>query len=172
MTIHIFADSIDRFLGLHGMLDWQTVNASLLDNIACVPQPRDAVIVRADLTLTRNILALKILVPKMANAARRVFVVDATNRLAVVQALALSATHVVDTPVKRFELLDASGPARNPGTAAGIRRSAQQASAGGARSLASMFSDARGGRHVDLAGAKQAAARIAVSIAEDVLPIG
>jgi len=54
MTIHIFADSIDRFLGLHGMLDWQTVNASLLDNIACVPQPRDAVIVRADLTLARK----------------------------------------------------------------------------------------------------------------------
>jgi hypothetical protein len=133
MTIHIFADSIDRFLGLHGMLDWQTVNASLLDNIACVPQPRDAVIVRADLTLARNILALKILVPKMANAARRVFVVDARNRLAVVQAFALSATHVVETPVKRFELLDALGLLETPGPRPASVGSAQEASAGGAR---------------------------------------
>jgi putative nucleotidyltransferase with HDIG domain len=165
MTIHIFADSIDRFLGLHGMLDWQTVNASLLDNIAHIPQPRDAVIVRADLTVARNILALKILVPKMANAERRVFVVDVKNRLAVVQALALSATHVVETPVNRLELLDALGLLETPRPAS--VGCAQEASAGGARSLASMFSDARGGRHVDLLDAKQAAARIADSIAED-----
>jgi HD-GYP domain-containing protein (c-di-GMP phosphodiesterase class II) len=165
MTIHIFADSIDRFLGLHGMLDWQTVNASLLDNIAHIPQPRDAVIVRADLTLARNISALKILVPKMANAERRVFVVDVKNRLAVVQALALSATHVVETPVNRLELLDALGLLETPRPAS--VGCAQEASAGGARSLASMFSDARGGRHVDLLDAKQAAARIADSIAED-----
>jgi putative nucleotidyltransferase with HDIG domain len=45
--------------------------------------------------------------------------------------------------------------------------SGQEVAAGGARSLASMFSDARGGRQVDLADAKQAAARIADSIAED-----
>jgi putative nucleotidyltransferase with HDIG domain len=165
MTIHIFADSIDRFLSLHGMLDWQTVNASLLDNIACVPQPRDAVIVRADLTLARNILALKMLVPKIANAARRVFVVDTKNRLSVVQALALSATHVVEAPVDRFELLDALGllETKRPVPVG----SGQEVAAGGARSLASMFSDARGGRQVDLADAKQSAARIADSIAED-----
>jgi putative nucleotidyltransferase with HDIG domain len=73
----------------------------------------------------------------------------------------------VDTPVKRFELLDALGLLETPGPRPASVGSAQQASAGGARSLASMFSDARGGRHVDLAGAKQAAARIADSIAED-----
>ena len=167
MTVHIFADSIDRFLGLHGMLDWQTVNASLLDNVAHVPQSRDSVIVRADLTLARNILALKILVPKMANAARRVFVVDAKNRLAVVQALALTATHVVETPVNRFKLLDALGLLETPGPRPASVGSAQEVSAGGARSLASMFCDARGGRHVDIADAKHAAARIADSIAED-----
>ena len=111
----------------------------------------DAVIVRADLTLARNILALKILVPKMANAARRVFVVDPKNRLAVVQALALTATHVVETPVNRFKLLDALGLLETPGPRPASVGSAQEVSAGGARSLASMFCDARGGRHVDLA---------------------
>jgi putative nucleotidyltransferase with HDIG domain len=167
MTVHIFADSIDKFLGLHGMLDWQTVSASLLDNIACVPQPDDAVIVRADLTLARNILALKLLVPKMANAQRRVFVVDAKNRLAVVQALALSATHVLGSPIDRRELLDVLGLLKTPKPPRALVGDAQEVSAGGARSLASMFADARSGRHVDVADAKQAAARIANSIAED-----
>jgi putative nucleotidyltransferase with HDIG domain len=167
MTVHILADSIDKFLGLHGMLDWRTVSASLLDNIAHVPQPGDTVVVRADLTLARNIVALKILVPKMANARRRVFVVDAKNRLAVVQALALSATHVLESPVNNHALLDALGLLETPRPLPAAVRSAQEVSAGGARSLASMFADARGGRRVDVADAKQAAARIAGSIAED-----
>jgi len=167
MTVHIFADSIDRFLGLHGMLDWRTVNASLLDNIACLPQPGDTVVVRADLTLARNIVALKILVPKMANARRRVFVVDAKNRLAVVQALALSATHVLESPIDRRELLDVLGLLKTPKPPLASVGDAQEVSAGGARSLASMFADARDGRYVDVADAKQAAARIADSIAQD-----
>jgi len=167
MTIHIFADSIDRFLGLHGMLDWQTVNASLLDDIARVPQPSDAVIVRADLTLARNILALKTLAPKIANAQRRVFVLDSKNRLAVVQALALSATHVLENPVKRHELLDALGLLETTRPPAASVGDAQEVAAGGARSLVSMFADARSGKHVGIADAKRAAARIAESIAED-----
>jgi HD-GYP domain-containing protein (c-di-GMP phosphodiesterase class II) len=166
MTVHIFADSIDKFLGLHGMLDWRTVSASLLDNIACVPQRNDAVIVRADLTQARNILALKLLVPKMANVQRRVFVVDAKNRLAVVQALALSATHVLGSPIDRRELLDVLGLLKTPKPLESVG-DAQEVSAGGARSLVSMFADARSGRHVDVADAKQAAARIADSIAEN-----
>jgi putative nucleotidyltransferase with HDIG domain len=167
MTIHIFADSIDRCLGLHGMLDWQTVSASLLHDIPRIPQPSDAVIVRADLTLARNILALKILVPKIANAQRRVFVLDCKNRLAVVQALALSATHVLENPVKRRELLDALGLLETPNPPPASVGDAQEVSAGGARSLASMFAEARSGRLVDVADAKLAAARIADNVAED-----
>jgi len=167
MTIHIFADSNEKFLGLRGLLDGQTVSASLLDNIPRQPQPGDAVIVRADLTLARNIPALKQLVPKIANLERRVFVVVSRNRLAVVQALALSATHVLENPVDKHGLLVALGLLETSKLPPSSFGSAQEVSAGGARSLASMFADARRGAQVDVADAKQAAARIADSIAED-----
>jgi putative nucleotidyltransferase with HDIG domain len=167
MTIHIFADSIDKFLGLHGMLDWQTVSASLLDKVLRVPQPSDAVIVRADLTLARNIPALKLLVPKIAKAQRRVFVVDAKNRLAVVQALALSATHVLENPVDKHQLLHALGLLETPNPPPVSVGGTQEVSAGGVRSLTSMFAEARSGGQIDVADARQASARIADSIAED-----
>jgi HD-GYP domain-containing protein (c-di-GMP phosphodiesterase class II) len=167
MTIHIFADSSEKFLGLHGLLNWRTVSASLLDNISRLPKPGDAVIVRADLTLARNILTLKLLVPKIASVEPRVFVVEAKNRLAVVQALALSATHVLENPVDKRELLDVLGLLETSKPQLSSIGGAQEVSAGGARSLASMFADARNGTHVDVADAKQAAARIADSIAED-----
>jgi putative nucleotidyltransferase with HDIG domain len=138
-----------------------------LDNVACLPQPNDAVIVRADLTLARNILALKLLVPKIADAQRRVFVVDAKNRLAVVQALALSATHVLESPVDRHGLLDALGLLKIPNPPPSSVGGAREVSAGGVRALTSMFADARSGRNIDVADAKQASARIADHIAED-----
>jgi putative nucleotidyltransferase with HDIG domain len=164
MTVHIFADSVEKFLGLHVLLD-SKVSASLSSNDARAPQPCDAVIVRADLTLPGNILALKVLLPKLASVQRRLFVVEPKNRLAVVQAFALSATHVLETPVNRRELFAALGveAARQPGSTG----CAQEAAAGGARSLGSMFSDARRGHHIDIGDARQAAGKIADSIAED-----
>jgi putative nucleotidyltransferase with HDIG domain len=166
MTIHIFADSAEKFLDLHALLDSQKVSASLSGNVASAPQSCDAVIVRADLALARNILALKVLLPKLANVQRRLFVVEPKNRLAVVQAFALSATHVLENPVDRRELFAALGiepENRQPGSTG----CTLEVSAGGARSLASMFSDARCGKHIDIGDARQAAGRIADSIAED-----
>jgi putative nucleotidyltransferase with HDIG domain len=166
VTIHIFADSPEKILGLRALLGSQEVSASLSGDVASAPQPCDTVIVRADLALARNILALKVLLPKLANVQRRLFVVEPKNRLAVVQAFALSATHVLENPVNRRELFAALGleaAARQPGSTG----CAQEAAAGGARSLGSMFSDARRGQHIDIGDARQAAGRIADSVAED-----
>jgi len=166
MTVHIFADSVEKFLGLCKLLGSQQAVASLSSSHGSAPQPCDAVIVGADLALASNILALKVLLPKLANARRRLFVVEAKNRLAAVQAFALSATHVLENPVDRRELFAALGiepENRQPGSTGG----AQDAAAGGARSLGSMFSDARRGQQIDIGDARQAAGRIADSIAED-----
>src|ERR1700760_3664151 len=109
MTIHIFADSSAQFLVLRGLLAPHQATASLLHSAVSIPASVDAVIVRADLSLAGNIAALKRLMPRMAKMAQRIFVVGAKNRLAAVQAQALSATHVMENPIDRRALLGALG---------------------------------------------------------------
>src|ERR1700761_5597698 len=109
MTIHIFADSSAQFLVLRGLLAPHQATASLLSTAVTIPASVDAVIVRADLSLAGNIAALKKLMPRMAKMAQRIFVVGAKNRLAAVQAMALSATHVMENPIDRHTLLHALG---------------------------------------------------------------
>src|ERR1700755_474447 len=109
MTIHIFADSSAQFLVLRGLLAPHQATASLLNTAVTIPASVDAVIVRADLSLAGNIAALKKLMPRMAKMAQRIFVVGARNRLAAVQAQALSATHVMENPIDRRALLAALG---------------------------------------------------------------
>ena len=167
MKIHILADNPAKFLVLRGSLEPHQASASLLGKATGLPAGCDAVIVRVDLTLAGNIAALKQLMPKLAGLTHRVFVVGAKNRLAVVQALALSATHVLEHPVDRRELLTALGLLETATAPSGGGGSAQEVCAGGAQSLATMFADVQSGRLIDLGGARNAALRIADSIAED-----
>lgn len=169
MTIHIIADSPERISGLRRLLGSQDVTSSLLNDANGAPKSSEAVVVRADFTVARNLVTLKALVPKLAKVERRVFLVDSRNRLFVSQAYALSATHVLDNFVSADRLLVALIPAETaeqcrPVVVAGDP--AQEASAGGAKSLAAMFSDMRSGRPIDVADAKAAAAAIADAIAE------
>lgn len=168
MTIHIIADSTETISGLRRLLGSRDVSSSLLDDVCCAPKSSDAVIVRADFTVARNLVTLKNLVPKLAKVDRRIFVVDGKNRLFVSQAYALSATHVLKTPLNAYRLLAALRPAETPcqNQPGAATDPAQEASAGGARSLASMFSDMRSGRPIDVADAKVAAAAIADAVAE------
>jgi len=169
MTIHIFADSSAQFLVLRGLLAPHQATASLLNPTASLPASVDAVIVRADLSLAGNIAALKKLMPRMATMAHRIFVVGAKNRLAAVQALALSATHVMENPIDRRALLTALGllETLNASPLAIGAGSAEEISAAGLQSLATMFAGVQSGQPIDLGNAKHAAARIAESIAED-----
>jgi putative nucleotidyltransferase with HDIG domain len=173
MTIHIIADSKDKILHLRGLLGSQDITSALLDAADGAPKSSDAVIVRADFKVARNLVTLKNLVPKLSKVDRRIFVVDGKNRLFVSQAYALSATHVLDNSVSSNRLLaalrhdDASGQVQAPSIVpANAGDPSQQASAGGARSLDAMFAAMRSGRQVDVADAKAAAAAIADAIAE------
>jgi len=168
MTIHIIADSKEKISYLRGLLGPQDVTSSLLNDAAGAPKSTDAVIVRADFTVARNLVTLKALLPKLAKVDRRIFLVDGKNRLFVSQAYALSATHVLDNYVNGSKLLAALRQADTPAQSQPVAATdpAQEASAGGARSLGSMFSDLRSGRPIDVADAKAAAAAIADAIAE------
>src|ERR1700749_76687 len=140
MTIHIFADSSAQFLVLRGLLAPHQATASLLHSAVSIPASVDAVIVRADLSLAGNIAALKRLMPRMARMNQRRFVVGARNRLAAVQAQALTATHVMENPVERRALLGALGLLRSieePQLSIGAG-SPEEVSAAGMQSLAAM----------------------------------
>jgi putative nucleotidyltransferase with HDIG domain len=168
MTIHIIADSKEKISHLRGLLGSQDVTSSLLNDASGAPKSTDAVIVRADFAVARNLVTLKALVPKLAKVDRRIFLVDGKNRLFVSQAYALSATHVLDNYASGNQLLATLRQTDTPAQSQPVAATdpAQEASAGGARSLGSMFSDLRSGRPIDVADAKAAAAAIADAIAE------
>lgn len=166
MPIHIIADSADKISGLRKLLGSEDVTSSLLQDAAGAPRSSEAIIVHVDFSIARNIVTLKALVPKLAAVERRIFVVAAKNRLFVLQAYALTATHVLECPVAGHRLLAALCHAETPSRTTAASSLAEEASAGGARSLGTMFSDVRRGRPVDVTDAKQAAHAIADAIAE------
>jgi putative nucleotidyltransferase with HDIG domain len=168
MTIHIIADSKEKISHLRGLLGSQDVTSSLLNDASGAPKSTDAVIVRADFKVARNLVTLKALLPKLMKVDRRIFLVDGKNRLFVSQAYALSATHVLDNYASGNQLLATLRQTDTPAQSQPVAATdpAQEASAGGARSLGSMFSDLRSGRPIDVADAKAAAAAIADAIAE------
>jgi putative nucleotidyltransferase with HDIG domain len=168
MTIHIIADSQEKISHLRGLLGPQDVTSSLLNDAAGAPKSTDAVIVRADFAVARNLVTLKALLPKLMKVDRRIFLVDGKNRLFVSQAYALSATHVLDNRASGNQLLATLRQTDTPAQSQPVAATdpAQEASAGGARSLGSMFSDLRSGRPIDVADARAAAAAIADAIAE------
>jgi putative nucleotidyltransferase with HDIG domain len=168
MTIHIIADSKEKILHLRGLLGPQDVTSSLLNDADGAPKSTDAVIVRADFAVARNLVTLKALLPKLMKVDRRIFLVDGKNRLFVSQAYALSATHVLDNRASGNQLLATLRQTDTPAQSQPVAATdpAQEASAGGARSLGSMFSDLRSGRPIDVADARAAAAAITDAIAE------
>jgi putative nucleotidyltransferase with HDIG domain len=168
MTIHIIADSKEKILHLRGLLGPQDVTSSLLNDADGAPKSTDAVIVRADFAVARNLVTLKALLPKLMKVDRRIFLVDGKNRLFVSQAYALSATHVLDNRASGNQLLATLRQTDTPAQSQPVVAAdpAQEASAGGARSLGSMFSDLRSGRPIDVADARAAAAAITDAIAE------
>ena len=141
-----------------------TVTSDILGKTESQRKDVDAVIVAADITLVDNIAALKSISKKLTRARQRIFVIDGKGRLAVVQAYALGATHVLGNPVNQAQLLAklAEGDAISLSPDE-IVRVAQEAASAGAVSIASMFSAVMDGAAVDVAGAKHAGSKIAES---------
>jgi putative nucleotidyltransferase with HDIG domain len=168
MLIHAIADTRTKLSALSGMLERKcTVTSDILGKTESQRKDVDAVIVAADITLVDNIAALKSISKKLTRARQRIFVIDGKGRLAVVQAYALGATHVLSNPVNQAQLLAklAEGAASMSSDEAGTG-SAEAASAG-AVSIASMFSAVMNGTAIDVADAKHAGGKIAEAIAEN-----
>ena len=106
MSVHIIADTRTKASVLRGMLEQRYVITSELLDGANIPRGELAsIVVAADLTSVENIAALKAISSKLARVGKRVFVIDGTGRLSVVQAYALGATHVLSNPVRQQQLL-------------------------------------------------------------------
>jgi putative nucleotidyltransferase with HDIG domain len=172
MFVHIVADRQDRISGLRALLGLRyCVTSALLDGENDVAKECDAAIIAADLRIADNIVALKELSAQFKGAPRRIFVIDQKARLFAAQACALGATHVLFNPVNQQSLLTALGISSNPNEFVGdADHGAHKAASGGAASLASMFSAVTNGQQIDVADAKQAASRVADTVAEDGWP--
>jgi putative nucleotidyltransferase with HDIG domain len=145
------------------MLDGQcTLTSDILGKTDSRRKDVDTVIVAADITLVENITALKSISKKLTGASRRIFIIEGRGRLAVVQAYALGATHVLSNPVKRAQLLeklvDASLSSGEPGAG-----TTQEAASAGAATIASMFSAVMSGSAIDVAAANHAGGKNGLS---------
>jgi putative nucleotidyltransferase with HDIG domain len=169
MLIHIVGDSAARLSAARSLIEQQfTLTSELLDHADVGDGDIAAVIVTADLRLVDNISSLKRISGKLNRIRKRVFLIDQRNRLSVVQAYALGATHVLINPVTKAQLLAKLIDRRPPDIATGEDISGgTDAARAGAASLASMFSAVSAGNPVNVQDAKDAAGRIADSIAED-----
>ena len=145
-----------------------TVTSESLDKADIHDRDIAAVVVTADLRLVDSISSLKRISEKLNRIRKRVFVIDQRNRLSVVQAYALGATDVLINPITKAQLLAKLIDHKPRDIAACERMSGgAEAARAGAASLASMFSAVSAGNPVDVRGAKDAASKIADSIAED-----
>src|SRR5690349_9128257 len=96
MSVHVVADVHSKLAVLRTMLEQRYVITSELLKTASIPRGKlDSIVVAADLTIVENIAALKAISPRLARIPKRVFLIDGTGRLSVVQAYALGATHVL-----------------------------------------------------------------------------
>lgn len=169
MRVHIVGDSAPRLSAARAMIEQQfTVTSESLDKADIHDRDIAAVVVTADLRLVDSISSLKRISEKLNRIRKRVFVIDQRNRLSVVQAYALGATDVLINPITKAQLLAKLIDHKPRDIAACERMSGgAEAARAGAASLASMFSAVSAGNPVDVRGAKDAASKIADSIAED-----
>lgn len=112
MSIYVVADSRAKLDAISGILvQKHAVKAELLDATTSRFGPicADAIVINGNLRAVENINALRGLSSRVFHIPNRLFVLDERTRLAVAQAYALGATHVLMNPVKPAELLSQLG---------------------------------------------------------------
>jgi putative nucleotidyltransferase with HDIG domain len=169
MPVHVIADTVSKLSTLRTMLERQhAVTSGLLSGASIQCSDINAVVVTADLRVVENIVALKEMFGKLAHVRKRIFLIDQKARLFSVQAYALGATRVLINPVTQARLLAELANRDHPGTNPNeALHGSSEAATAGAAAIASMFSAALTGKHIDVATAKGVGGRIADSIAED-----
>jgi putative nucleotidyltransferase with HDIG domain len=169
MFVHVIADTRAKLSAICTMLEQKCSVASELLGRASIPGSSiDAVVVASDLAVVENISVLKTLSGKLARIPRRIFLIDRKERLSIVQAYALGATHVLAYPVSQVQLLAKLANCDTSAMSSGETMSGgQEAASTAAASIGSMFSAVLSGSPVDIGGAKRAGGKIAESIAEN-----
>ena len=144
------------------------VTSELLNSAGVRGRCIDAIVVAADIRIAENISALKAASARLARIPERIFLIDRKERLSVVQAYALGATHVLANSVNQVQLLAKLFDGEVAVIASDqTMPTGRQAASAGAASIAAMFSAVMSGSSIDVTDAKNAGNRIAESIAEN-----
>ncbi len=169
MTVHVIADNSSKASALRSMLEQRhVVTSEMLAGADIKRGGIKAVVVAADVACVDNISALKAISARLSRIPKRIFLIDGSSRLSIVQAYALGATYVLSNPVAPAQLLARLAPVEaaraHADEASG--RSVEAASAGAA-SIAAMFAAVMNGTAIDVGDAKAAGGRIASNISEN-----
>src|SRR2546427_1271784 len=107
MLVHVIGDTRAKLAAISRMLEQKyAVISELLDGASGqASTSADSLIVAVNLRVDENISALKAVSVKLARIPKRVFVIDQRTRLALAQAYALGATHVLTSPVSPAQLI-------------------------------------------------------------------
>jgi putative nucleotidyltransferase with HDIG domain len=169
MSVHVIADNPSKAAAVRAMVEQRhVVTSEMLAGASIKPKGIEAAVVAVDVAEVDNIAALKAVSDKLARIPKRIFLIDGKGRLAIVQAYALGATHVMTSPVNPARLLAKLSPLEAPSIAPDqISQGSLEAASAGAASIASMFSAVMNGTAVDIGDVKAAGGRIADSIAEN-----
>jgi putative nucleotidyltransferase with HDIG domain len=168
MFIHVVADSSSRLAGLRAALEPKfDVTSELLGGASISRSECNALVVKADLRVVKNIVALRKTLANLSQARRRIFLLDQTVHLCIAQAYALGATLVLTGPANQAKLLSALADRVGPDAPSPANASDETAAdSAGAIALASMFAAVANGTPIDVKGTGDAGSRIADHIAE------
>jgi putative nucleotidyltransferase with HDIG domain len=168
MFVHVLADNATKLSDLCGILDRRfRVAAERLDVDAKLSQAPHAVVVRADLSVVKNIAALKTRSARMAKIPKRIFLVEEPSHVCISQAYALGATLALPGTINQSKMLAALADPADPERASPTGAPQQDnAVVVAATAIGSMFTAASLGEPIDVIGTKEAGRIIGDRIAE------
>jgi putative nucleotidyltransferase with HDIG domain len=169
MPVHVVADTRTKLTAARSLLEpTHPVTSELLGMAGGKVNNIEAVVVAVDLRIVDNITALRPIIKRLMHIPARIFLIDKSTRLAIVQAYALGATDALVSPVDQKQLLARLATNEAPSIVPEESQSpGQEAESAGAASIASMFSAVMSGSAIDVAGARNAGNKIAASVAEN-----
>lgn len=168
MPVHVIADTSARLAGVRAVLERKhAVTSELLRGISVQRSNIDALVIKVDMRSIDNICALKKILADLTHIEKRIFLVEESAHLSISQAYALGATTVLPGPLNQARLLkELANLLAGDATAIVDHFSAAAAAASGEVALASMFTAVASNTAIDVAGAKNAGARIAAAVEE------
>jgi putative nucleotidyltransferase with HDIG domain len=159
MAVHVIADTSARLAGVRAVLERKhVVTSELLRGLGVQRSNVDALVVKADLRTIENICALKKVLAAMKRVEKRVFLVEDSAHLSIAQAYALGATAVIsrakEAMPKIAQIEYAEAAAESAASDPALDMDA------GVAAFATMFSNVRHGRPLQVADAQRATTQI------------